>query len=534
MRTSVVGLFALPATLFSVIFITPVNGQDWPYNLPAGAKYFPEHEHHIRRDLEIQQRLNVASPSGIRKMSEDEGEKFFLDYWQFGEQDFNSFEIGSPLNLRRSVNPAALLANISNVEELLPPLLLHAESQQFPNLYRFLGRGLSERAYQCPTGTDSCVSIGYPNSCCATGETCISLPENDGATIGCCPDGASCGGEIGLCDTAAGYTSCDNENGGCCVPGYSCQGIGCVYASTATTTTTLPTITVTTGASWSTLSDSTTTQTLVVPGNPTSQTASICTTTTTLVIITSGTAVTATVIQTTTVIPGSSASITSSSLSTPISPSSSGQGPLTCSPGFRTCPASLGGGCCHTDRACGSQTCPPLSTAAPPVLPTSGSGSVSTSTSTSSSSSRTRTSTRATTSPSSTVTYSGCPTGFYMCSAYYLGGCCRVGRNCDTTSCPTSASTAVVTNSDLTVIAPSGATSAGLTGSCANGWFSCAARVGGGCCPSGYGCGTSCTAMASGQSNVGKGAPSEAAKARICGWVLLSLGIISGAGMIFL
>ncbi|KAG2163672.1 hypothetical protein JADG_003411 [Aureobasidium aubasidani] len=81
MRTSVVGLFALPATLFFVIF-TPVNGQDWPYNLPAGAKYYPEHEHHIRRDLEIQQRLNVASPSGIRKMSEDEGEKFFLDYWQ--------------------------------------------------------------------------------------------------------------------------------------------------------------------------------------------------------------------------------------------------------------------------------------------------------------------------------------------------------------------------------------------------------------------------------------------------------------------
>ncbi|KAL2026577.1 hypothetical protein VTO58DRAFT_102557 [Aureobasidium pullulans] len=148
MRTSVVGLFALPATLFFVIF-TPVNGQDWPYNLPAGAKYYPEHEHHIRRDLEIQQRLNVASPSGIRKMSEDEGEKFFLDYWQFGEQDPNSFEIGSPLSLRR------------------------------------------------------------------------------------------------------------------------------VYASTATTTTTLPTITVTTGASWSTLSDSTTTQTIVVPGNPTSQTASI-------------------------------------------------------------------------------------------------------------------------------------------------------------------------------------------------------------------------------------------------------------------
>ncbi|KAI5274983.1 hypothetical protein E4T47_02107 [Aureobasidium subglaciale] len=118
--------------------------------------------------------------------------------------------------------------------------------------------------------------------------------------------------------------------------------------------------------------------------------------------------------------------------------------------------------------------------------------------------------------------------------AYYLGGCCQVGRNCDTTSCPTSASTAVITNSGLTVIAPSGASSAVLTGSCANGWFSCAASVGGGCCPSGYGCGASCTAMTSGESNIGKGAPSEASYAKRCGWALLSLATLSGAGMIFL
>jgi hypothetical protein len=301
-----------------------------------------------------------------------------------------------------------------------------------------------------------------------------------------------------------------------------------VYASTATTTTTLPIVTVTTGASWSTLSDSTTTQTFVIPASSGSQPGSICTTTTTLVVTSSGDALTTTVVETTTILPSSSASTTLLIPATPISPSSSGQGPLTCSPGFQTCPASLGGGCCHTDRACGSVTCPPLSTAAPPVLPTSGSGPVSTPALSSS------TKSPKTTSTSSTVTYSGCPTGFYMCSAYYLGGCCRVGRNCDTTSCPTSASTAVVTNSGLTVMAPIGASSAVPTGSCANGWFSCAASVGGGCCPSGYGCGTSCTAMASGQSNVGKGAPSEAANARACGWVLLGLGILSGSGMVFL
>lgn len=84
------------------------------------------------------------------------------------------------------------------------------------------------------------------------------------------------------------------------------------------------------------------------------------------------------------------------------------------------------------------------------------------------------------------------------------------------------------------MIAPSGASSAISTGTCADGWVSCAASVGGGCCPSGYGCGTSCTAMATGQSNVGKGAPSEAANARACGWILLGLSVLSGVGMAFL
>jgi hypothetical protein len=223
MRNTVSGLLALPGALFAIVSATPSYIQDWPYNLPLHAKYYPEHENHIKRDLEIQQKLNMAAPSGVRKMSDHEGEKFFLDYWQFDEQMASD----KPPNARRSISSAALLSNISNVEELLPPLLLHAESQQFIPSHRFFGRGLSERAYQCPTGTNSCASVGYPNSCCATGETCMSLPENNGATIGCCPDGASCGGQVGSCDTAAGYTNCESENGGCCIPGYTCQGAGC-------------------------------------------------------------------------------------------------------------------------------------------------------------------------------------------------------------------------------------------------------------------------------------------------------------------
>jgi hypothetical protein len=116
------------------------------------------------------------------------------------------------------------------------------------------------------------------------------------------------------------------------------------------------------------------------------------------------------------------------------------------------------------------------------------------------------------------VIVTGCPTGFYACSAYYLGGCCQTGRNCDTTSCPpASVSTTLVSGSTLTIVAPSGsgitAPASVLTGSCAQGWATCSADLGGGCCPSGYQCGeVSCAAVATGGggSSVGKMPPNAA------------------------
>lgn len=100
----------------------------------------------------------------------------------------------------------------------------------------------------------------------------------------------------------------------------------------------------------------------------------------------------------------------------------------------------------------------------------------------------------------SSETGSICPTGFYACSAVYHGGCCRTGRNCDTTSCPQTSSTTVESNAHDTIVAPVDATSTGgSTDQCAGGWFGCAADMGGGCCPTGFACGSqSCTATATG------------------------------------
>lgn len=200
------------------------------------------------------------------------------------------------------------------------------------------------------------------------------------------------------------------------------------------------------------------------------------------------------------IITTSSSSVDITITTTSTSYSSASPTTLTCSPGYRSCPSSVGGGCCATDRECGPSTCPPYSTAATssstsdnlnyvvPVRPTSNA---------------VATITASSIAPSS---YDICPTGFYQCSAYYHGGCCRVGRDCALTSCPSPATTTVANTNGVVILGLEGSgtvTSAssaqGTTGkgSCAQGWYECAASDGGKCCPSGYACGQSCTATAS-------------------------------------
>ncbi|MCJ1329889.1 hypothetical protein MMC10_006570 [Thelotrema lepadinum] len=104
--------------------------------------------------------------------------------------------------------------------------------------------------------------------------------------------------------------------------------------------------------------------------------------------------------------------------------------------------------------------------------------------------------------PPVTTTILPCPTGFYQCSAYLAyGGCCQVGRDCASSSCPALGSTSLLVSDGVSVggVAPTAtAGGGGGKGVCATGWSSCGASVGGGCCPSGWACGTaSCSVTAS-------------------------------------
>jgi hypothetical protein len=130
MRNTVTGLLALPAVLSAIVFATPSYSQDWPYNLPLDAKYYPEHEHIIKRDLEIQQKLDMAAPSGVRKMSDHEGEKFFLDYWHFDEQTFNSTALQHCCRISQTLkNYSHHCSCMQNLNSLFPDSLVVA----YPN-----------------------------------------------------------------------------------------------------------------------------------------------------------------------------------------------------------------------------------------------------------------------------------------------------------------------------------------------------------------------------------------------------------------
>lgn len=198
--------------------------------------------------------------------------------------------------------------------------------------------------------------------------------------------------------------------------------------------------------------------------------------------------------------------------------------PLSCSSGFQSCPASQGGGCCPSGASCGAVFCSPPSTAvlssgsaAPPVRPTSDSPPSITS------------------APPSITGQTGevCPNGYYMCSAYYRGGCCRVGRDCDSVSCPEPATATILNSNGITIAAPSGSLSP-VSRACADGWYSCAASVGGECCPSGYNCGDTCTATASGGGTVQKQAPNSGGGYAVSRWLLTSLAALVVIGMIVL
>lgn len=450
--------------------------KQWPYNLPPHVKLWPEDPPHRRRDLEVIEEYvrRGKKPVGVKKMSTDESEMFWPEYWQF-EDDLEPSTLpeltnwNAPIQARTEDDDALLSINASTLY-FRPPFALHMESEEDLDYLEERRSSwleskrdsaqvldhLEKRGFTCPTGTNSCSSIGYPNSCCTVDETCFVIQDTGLGPVGCCPNGSTCGGTITTC--AAGNTGCpDNLGGGCCIPSYVCSGPGCQS---------VPSFCFYAAAN-------------IHPGilNP-----SIAVGITTIITI-----------------GGASSSAEASTITT--TPASSVPSSTTCPPSFQSCPASLGGGCCSSDRVCESFSCGPATST--------------TSTTTRQAASSTRSTVTATgvlpvrptsitsSAPASTPPGLGCPGGYYACSAFYPGGCCRIGRDCSSTDCPATQSTTII-SSEATIAVPVGsaATVNTQSGSCATGWASCPASLGGNCCPSGFACGTASCSSISGTATV--------------------------------
>ena len=457
-------LLALPASLLLLIAISParavVHDLQFPRSPHPRAERSLEPDKMITREIGfIERRLQSEHVVGMRKMSDDPGEKFFFDYWLFAPSE----ELSETSGQVRSGHD-----NVSSPGILMPPFPLHIDrglsAPLLPGHLRstLFGRSFSERqGTQCPNGTSACTSIDEPGSCCATGETCQLVDESEYGlgNVGCCPDGTTCAGT--LTDCPSGYTSCPSyPGGGCCIPGYACFDSYCVLTSTIIVTTTIASSLSSSSLSASSpsLSDSTTTMT--VPAGSS--------------------------------IPSSIATSIESLSSTSDSPRST----------------------TTTTKSTSTTSISSAESYVPPLRPTGP------------------------TTTTTTTSISGappCPSGFYVCSAFYPPGCCRYGRDCNPTSCPASASTSVVNTDGVTVVVPTGSGITGYvggeTGSCATGMYSC---TNGGCCMSGYACGTACTPTASElpTNSVGKAAPNSASdlqlslRVRILGLVAMLIAFL--------
>lgn len=183
-------------------------------------------------------------PTAIRKMGVDAGEKFFQEYYAFEVED-EVAQVGTPASaavpaqgILTPEEEAHLAVNSSASIPYRAPFAAHfyesmetlgeRDSRGESDLFRrakWVEVRLAKRDYACPAGTSNCSSIGYPDSCCQSGTTCVTISDTGLGPVGCCPNGESCTGQIACSGDQQGCSS--DSGGGCCISGYACASIGC-------------------------------------------------------------------------------------------------------------------------------------------------------------------------------------------------------------------------------------------------------------------------------------------------------------------
>ncbi|KYK60294.1 GPI anchored protein [Drechmeria coniospora] len=319
-----------------------------------------------------QQQKQQQLLAAIKKLSPDSNEKLFPEHLSFAPLTVFPREAAQFFAYDNDDDEDLQLNETARF--FLPAFARHQDDGE-PGLLRRAAEALTllQRQASCPVGMKSCADQGAPNKCCQEGTYCAGVADANVGQVACCPLGTGCTGGVGSCPSDA--TSCSSElGGGCCIPGFVCQGAGCVPSASATTTAAAASPSSTMAST-----TSTTTSNIAAGSPPWRPTGSPETTT----AWTSGESAT-----------------------------QSG-----CPTGFYGCLATHGGGCCRTDRQCQTSSCPPaplttmVANGVTIVVPV---GDV----------------------PRPTATTT-CANGWFMCGseAGPVAGCCPSGYSCGTASC---------------------------------------------------------------------------------------------------
>lgn len=241
----------MPASLLLLIATAPTSTRainlPWPFDPITFWSGLRQEGAPVREGGASPVQSVARQPVALRKMSGDEGEMFFPEYWRFEAKDIDpilGFHIPKPRlrPLKPSTEKAVATgwANTTMQQPLQAPFPLHT-NQQIDTPY-LLGRinrwprtifSLNKRDFQCPGDTSACSAINRPNSCCPTDTSCQLITDSGLGDVGCCGNGQSCSEQVSSCQQ--GYGSCSsNSGGGCCLPGYVCMDVGCKVHPTLT------------------------------------------------------------------------------------------------------------------------------------------------------------------------------------------------------------------------------------------------------------------------------------------------------------
>ncbi|KAK7427890.1 hypothetical protein QQZ08_005663 [Neonectria magnoliae] len=350
-----------------------------------------------------------SAPTAIKKLPPSSNEKLLAEHLAFA-----AIPILSPRDAA-----AAAISFLDSQDgapdgttRYHPAFARHFDDAEY-NVLRRAAEALAllHRREACPSGFNSCSDIEASNKCCQDGTYCVAVEDSSVGGVACCPEQASCGGGVGACPSDA--TSCSEElGGGCCIPGYVCEGLGCVPSASATRSTVVQTLTEEPTLVSTTEQASESEEPTITTEAETTEVETTSDEETTSTEIATGTA-TRTATGAAPYRPISSATA---------SETDSADTQTGCPTGYYGCLATHGGGCCRTDRDCNTYDCP-----APSTTIVSGGATIVI---------------LATDAPPAAAddATSTCADGWFLCGrdAGTVAGCCPSDYDCGTASCFTS------------------------------------------------------------------------------------------------